>query len=127
MPWGFWYDHVKTYWQEREQRNILYMFYEDMKENPRREVERIMRYLDLSLYDDVISRIVELTSFKQMKETPMANYSSVPVFDQSISTYMRKGQVSDWQNHFTSEQSAEFDEDYKKKMNHVYIPFKTQL
>ncbi|XP_023265869.1 sulfotransferase 1C1-like, partial [Seriola lalandi dorsalis] len=91
--WGSWYDHVKGYWVEREKRNILYLFYEDMKENPRREVERIMRYLDLSVSDEVINRIVELTSFKNMKENPMANYSCIPtpVFDQSISPFMRKG------------------------------------
>lgn len=52
-----------------------------------------MRYLDLSVSDEVISRIVELTSFKNMKENPMANYTCVPapVFDQSISPFMRKG------------------------------------
>lgn len=62
-------------------------------QNPRREVERIMRYLDLSVSDEVISRILELTSFKKMKENPMTNYSCVPppVFDQSISPFMRKG------------------------------------
>ncbi|XP_042364220.1 sulfotransferase family cytosolic 1B member 1-like [Plectropomus leopardus] len=93
LAWGSWYDHVKGYWMEREKKNILYLFYEDMKENPRREVERIMRYLDLSVSDEVISRIVELTSFKSMKENKMANYSWKPatVFDQSISPFMRKG------------------------------------
>ena len=123
VGWGSWYDHVKGYWKEREKKNILYLFYEDMKEvhmdditnsilythkahsmyiltiiymlpqNPRREVERIARYLDISVSDEVISRIVELTSFKNMKENPMANYSSMPssVFDQSISPFMRKG------------------------------------
>lgn len=128
VSWGSWYDHVKDYWEEREKRNILYLFYEDMKEvwrtffsffityglsigtqyqstlytllpspllpqNPRREVERIMRYLDLSVSDEVISQIVELTSFKKMKENPMANYTFIPapVFDQSISPFMRKG------------------------------------
>lgn len=52
-----------------------------------------MKYLDLSLSDDVIDQIVELTSFKSMKENPMANYSCVPkpVFDESISPFMRKG------------------------------------
>ncbi|XP_010892614.1 sulfotransferase 1C2 isoform X2 [Esox lucius] len=58
LPWGSWYDHVKRYWLEREKRNILYLFYEDLKENPHREVKRIMQYLDLSLSDDVISHIV---------------------------------------------------------------------
>lgn len=62
-------------------------------QHPRREVERIMRYLDLSLSDDVINHIVELTSFKTMKENPMANYAFYPkhIFDQSVSPFMRKG------------------------------------
>lgn len=129
LAWGSWYDHVKGYWKEKENRNILYLFYEDLKENPRREVERIMKYLDLSVSDEVISKIVELTSFKNMKENPMANYSCVPssVFDQSISPFMRKGEVGDWTNHFTPEQVKVFDEDYEKQMKEVNIPFKTIL
>uniref|UniRef100_A0A3P9C8J7 Sulfotransferase n=1 Tax=Maylandia zebra TaxID=106582 RepID=A0A3P9C8J7_9CICH len=113
----------------REKRNILYLFYEDMKENPRREVERIMKYLDLSVSDEVVSQIVELTSFKNMKENPMANYSCVPslVFDKSISPFMRKGEVGDWKNHFTAEQSKLFDEDYEKQMKDVDIPFRTLI
>ncbi|XP_061665772.1 sulfotransferase 1B1-like isoform X1 [Syngnathoides biaculeatus] len=129
VPWGSWYDHVKGYWEERDKRNILYIFYEDMKENPRREVERIMRYLDLSLSDDIITRIVELTSFTAMKENPMANYTCIPksVFDQSISAFMRKGEVGDWKNHFTPEQSAEFDADYERQMKQADIPFRTEF
>nr|XP_057918361.1 sulfotransferase 1 family member D1-like isoform X2 [Doryrhamphus excisus] len=129
LAWGSWYDHVKGYWEEREKRNILYLFYEDMKENPRREVERIMKYLDLSFSDDIISRIVELTSFKSMKENPMANYTfmSKTIFDLSLYTFMRKGEVGDWKNHFTPQQAKEFDEDYEKKMKNVNIPFRTQL
>lgn len=63
--------------------------------NPRREVERIMRYLDVSVSDEVISKIVELTSFEKMKDNPMANYSCIPapVFDHSKSPFMRKGVV----------------------------------
>ncbi|XP_029933669.1 sulfotransferase 1C2 [Myripristis murdjan] len=129
LAWGSWYDHVKGFWEEREKRNILYLFYEDMKENPRREVERIMQYLDLSLSDDVISRIVELTSFKSMKENPMANYTFIPkpVFDHSISPFMRKGEVGDWTNHFTPGQSKMFDEDYEKQMKDANIPFRTLI
>ncbi|KAL7408216.1 hypothetical protein ABVT39_019965 [Epinephelus coioides] len=37
-------------------------FWENKCKNPRHEVERVMRYLDLSISDEVISRIVELTS-----------------------------------------------------------------
>ncbi|XP_049916564.1 sulfotransferase 1 family member D1-like isoform X1 [Epinephelus moara] len=129
LSWGSWYDHVKGYWMEREKKNILYLFYEDMKENPRCEVERIMRYLDLSVSDEVISRIVELTSFKNMKENPMTNYSCMPthVFDQSVSPFMRKGEVGDWRNHFTLDQLKTFEEDYEKQMKEVNIPFRSLI
>lgn len=32
VSWGSWYDHVKGYWVEKEKKNILYLFYEDMKD-----------------------------------------------------------------------------------------------
>ncbi|XP_026803620.3 sulfotransferase 1C1 [Pangasianodon hypophthalmus] len=129
LGWGSWYDHVKGYWKEREKKNILYLFYEDMKENPRREIVRIMRYLDLSLSDDIIDKIVELTSFKVLKDNPMANYSFIPeaVFDHSISNFMRKGEVGDWTNYFTPAQSQMFDEDYARQMADVDIPFRTSI
>lgn len=129
LAWGSWYDHVKCYWLEREKRNILYLFYEDMKENPRREVERIMRYLDISVSDEVISKIVEITSFKNMKENPMTNYTCIPksVFDSSVSPFMRKGEVGDWKNHFTSHQLRIFEEDYEKQMKEVNIPFRSLI
>lgn len=54
-----------------------------------------MTYLDVSVSDDVISKIVNLTSFEKMKDNPMANYSCIPApfFDYSKSSFMRKGGV----------------------------------
>ncbi|KAJ8414180.1 hypothetical protein AAFF_G00050500 [Aldrovandia affinis] len=129
LGWGSWYDHVKGYWEEKEKRNILYLFYEDMKENPRREVERIIEYLDLSVPEDVIAHVVQLTSFKVMKENPMANYTFIPkgVFDHSVSPFMRKGEVGDWVNHFSTVQSDLFDEDYEQQMKMANIPFRTNI
>ncbi|XP_062859327.1 sulfotransferase 1C1-like [Trichomycterus rosablanca] len=129
LPWGSWYDHVKGYWREKENRNILYLFFEDIKENPRREILRIMHYLDLSLPDDIINKIVQLTSFEVMKDNPMVNYTFIPntVFDSSISPFMRKGEVGDWIIHFTPAQSKMFDEDYTRQMADVDIPFRTSI
>ncbi|XP_056626809.1 sulfotransferase 1C2 [Triplophysa dalaica] len=129
LSWGSWYDHVKGYWKERKEMNILYIFYEDMKENPHKEIERIMRYMELSVPDDVIERIAQLTSFNVMKDNPMANYSYIPkpVFDQSISVFMRKGEVGDWVHHFTPDQSQVFEKDYAKQMKDVNIPFRFNI
>ncbi|XP_077440760.1 sulfotransferase 1A1-like isoform X2 [Vanacampus margaritifer] len=79
-----------------------------MKENPWREVTRILKYLDLYLSDDIISRNVDQTTFKNMRENPMTNYTFVPkeIFNTSISSFMRKGEVGDWKNNFTSDQGV---------------------
>lgn len=72
---------------------VSMFFFFPLTKNPLREIKRIMHYLDLSVSEDVIERIVQLTSFQVMKDNPMANYSFIPkpVFDQSISAFMRKG------------------------------------
>ncbi|KAK6467648.1 sulfotransferase 1A1-like, partial [Huso huso] len=129
VSWGSWYDHVKGYWEEREKRGILYLFYEEMKQNPRQEVVRIMRYLGRSLPDDIIDKIVELTSFKSMKSNPMANYTFFPdyIFDHKVSPFMRKGEVGDWQNHFSEEERGIFDAHYAEQMRGSEIPFKTVI
>lgn len=37
------------------------------------------------------------------------------------------GEVGDWKNHFTPEQSKMFDEDYQKQMKDVNIPFRALI
>ncbi|XP_028663774.2 sulfotransferase 1C1-like [Erpetoichthys calabaricus] len=126
VPFGSWYDHVKGFWEEKNKRNVLYLFYEDLKENLRNEVIKIVKFMDRSLSEDIINRIVELTTFSNMKDNPMANYTTIPdsVFDYSKSTFMRKGQVGDWKNHFSAEEAALFDKHYEEKMADCNIPFR---
>ncbi|MFT7802230.1 sulfotransferase 1C4-like [Arapaima gigas] len=129
LPWGSWYDHVKGYWKEKEKKNMLYLFFEDMKEDPRREVLRIAGFLGRHVPVDTIDNIVQLTTFAAMKNNPMANYSTVPdsIFDRKASEFLRKGEVGDWQNHFSSQQSAVFDEHYRRVIADTPVPFRFLL
>uniref|UniRef100_A0A8C3VVA2 Sulfotransferase n=1 Tax=Catagonus wagneri TaxID=51154 RepID=A0A8C3VVA2_9CETA len=122
--WGSWYDHVKGWWDAKDRHRILYLFYEDMKENPKREIQKLAEFLGKSLDDEVLDKIIHHTSFEVMKQNPMANFSSVPakIMNHSISPFMRKG--GDWENHFTVAQNERFDQDYRERMADTTLTFR---
>lgn len=167
MLWGLWHDHVKGWWEAKDEHRILYLFYEDMKEvsgcfmfvllhycqprsqealappshvllrpdlifpilvrvtnthlklppscslylilfslpdsvsystslspqNPKQEIQKVVRFLEKDLKKEVLDKIVEHTSFEKMKSNPMANYTKEfeGIMNHSISPFMRKG------------------------------------
>ncbi|KAM8939220.1 sulfotransferase 1B1-like [Pelodytes ibericus] len=129
VSYGSWHDHVIGWWEKRHEHQILYLFYEDLKENPKREILKILHFLEREMSDEIVDKIVHHTSFQEMKNNDMVNYKSIPeeLMDQSTSSFMRKGVAGDWKNHFTVAQNEAFDENYKIKMSGTDLHFKTEI
>ncbi|PNJ04638.1 SULT1C2 isoform 1 [Pongo abelii] len=129
VVWGSWFDHVKGWWEMKDRHQILFLFYEDIKRDPKHEIRKVMQFMGKNVDETVLDKIVQETSFEKMKENPMTNRSTVSksIMDQSISSFMRKGTVGDWKNHFTVAQNERFDEIYRKKMEGTAINFCMEL
>lgn len=129
VAFGSWYDHVKGWWEKKKDFPILYLFYEDMKEDPKREIQKLLKFLDKNLPEETVNKILYHTSFDVMKDNPCANYSTVPTFDMdhSVSSFMRKGISGDWKYHFTVAQYEKFEEDYEKKMRGSTVRFRSEI
>ncbi|KAL8165906.1 UNVERIFIED_CONTAM: Sulfotransferase cytosolic 1B member 1 [Gekko kuhli] len=129
VAFGSWYDHVSSWWEKRSAQPMLYLFYEDMKEDLKHEIKKVVHFLGKDLPDSVVEKIVCNTSFDTMKDNPATNYRMAPaaVMDQSVSPFMRKGIAGDWKNYFTVAQNEKFDEDYKRKMANTTLQFRTEI
>ena len=124
IPFGSWFDHVLEWWEHKDAENILFLKYEDMKKDLRGTVEAIAKFIGYDLSQDVISSIVTDSTFDNMQKNPTANYSwwddrRTPEFV----PFLRKGMVGDWRNHFTPQQSEEFDALYSKRMKGSGLDF----
>ncbi|XP_052337905.1 cytosolic sulfotransferase 3-like isoform X1 [Oncorhynchus keta] len=92
MVFGSWYDHVTGWWERKQTHSKLhYVFYEDMVEDMRRELDRLCSFLGLSPSAEEKERVREGVQFDNMKKNSMANYSTLPIMDIKISPFMRKG------------------------------------
>ncbi|NXK61880.1 ST1B1 Sulfotransferase, partial [Sylvietta virens] len=129
VAYGSWYNHVKGYWQRRKDHPILYLFYEDLKEDLRREVAKVAQFLGQKLSEATLDTITRHTSFEAMRDNPATNYTKVPsdLMDHSVSPFMRKGTTGDWKNYFTVAQNERFDQDYAQKMSGTDLCFRTQI
>uniref|UniRef100_A0A8C9PK68 Sulfotransferase n=1 Tax=Spermophilus dauricus TaxID=99837 RepID=A0A8C9PK68_SPEDA len=129
VSYGSWYQHVQEWWELSRTHPVLYLFYEDLKENPKREIRKILEFLGRSLSEEMVDHIVQHTSFKEMKKNPMTNYTTIPteIMDHSISAFMRKGVTGDWKSIFTVAQNERFDAHYAEKMAGCKFNFCWQL
>ncbi|XP_035766023.1 cytosolic sulfotransferase 3-like [Neolamprologus brichardi] len=89
---GSWYDHVNSWWEKKQSySNLHYMFYEDLIEDCGQEIDRLCSFLGISASAEEKERVITSVAFDSMKQNKMTNYSTVPVMNQEVSPFMRKG------------------------------------
>ena len=123
---GSWFEHVLEWWKHKDDPNVLFLKYEDMKKDHPGAVRAIAEFIGCDLKPDVVNKIVKESTIDRMKANPNTNFSWVsPTMYaiKEINPFVRKGIVGDWKNHFTAEQSAKFDAVYQEKMKGTGLNF----
>ncbi len=108
--YGSYVDHLLSWWPHRNDKNVLFLKYEDMKKNLKHSITQIASFIGKELPDDMISEISDSASFEKMKKDSTTNYSWDKVHDKDGEPmFLRKGIVGDWKNFLSAEQSAKMD------------------
>ncbi|KAL7050185.1 hypothetical protein ACKWTF_003979 [Chironomus riparius] len=70
-------DHVVDFWKIRDEPNIFFLFYEDMKRNLKQEVKKAMKFLGKIYSEDEIDKLCKHLSFESMKNNPSCNFEDL--------------------------------------------------
>jgi len=123
VGFGPYFDHILHWWQasQKDQR-ILFMKYEDMKHNHAGTVARLASFLDLHVDSQLIETVVSLSSFQSMTSKENTNFDWIPQ-RADVPKHFRKGEIGDWRNHFSAEQSQQMDDVVMKKLKDSGLQF----
>ncbi|XP_044181976.1 sulfotransferase 1E1-like [Acropora millepora] len=121
VPYSKWNDHVLSWWKHREDPNVLFLKYEDMQKDLPSHVRRIADFLQKPLSDEIIDRIAEQCTFKEMMRYPKT--FKIIEGDDEIGLILRKGVVGDWKNYFTPEMNERFEKEVLAKLKGTGLEF----
>ncbi|XP_070495916.1 luciferin sulfotransferase-like [Chironomus tepperi] len=119
-------DHILDFWKIREQPNILFLFFEDMKRNLDQEVKKAMKFLGKSYSQEEIDKLCKHLSFESIRDNKMINKSEEvknvkesfgEKYDENEYSFIRKGQVGGYKDEMTAEENEMIDEYVKQATN----------
>jgi len=121
VPYGAWYDYELAIEQaEKDYPGMIYTcYYEEMKKNPVKEIEKLAEFLEVECTDKTVEDIAKATSFENMQKNK-TDISAI-VFGKGF--IYRKGEIGDWKNHFTVSQNERFDAQFNERMKNSNYKF----
>ena len=111
VEFGDYFDHILGWWAHRDDDNVLFIKFEDLKRDPVTTITQIATFMGYShLSQEVMKDIAEKTAFDKMQSNDTVNYSwSSSRRDSQAPPFMRKGAIGDWKTQFSAEDIQRLD------------------
>lgn len=112
VPIGNIFNHYLQYWEKRDEDNLLFLTYEDVKADVRGTMQKIAEFMDKSLTEKDYNALSDFLSVEKMRENKGCNFEPIvgkKNYEKNGTRFVRKGIVGDWKNHMTEEICLKFD------------------
>ncbi|EFX82193.1 hypothetical protein DAPPUDRAFT_195649 [Daphnia pulex] len=129
LMWTPYFDTVLDAWANRNHPNMLFLFFEDMKKDIRKEIRKMCSFLNKRLTDEQIERLVEhvkVDNFAKNKSVNLTMEIESGLINEGHS-FVRKGKTGDWKNHFSTELNRRIDEWIETNLAGSDLKFVTEL
>jgi aryl sulfotransferase len=115
-PPGVWFEHLNTFWAHRDEPNVLFVHFDDLKNDLDGEMRRIATFLGLEIDATRWPRLVERCTFASMKERSGEIGDFDRLFIGGADTFLYKGTNGRWRDVLTPEEVAAFDEAARQRL-----------
>lgn len=105
---GGYFEMLLSGWKRKDHPNLLFFWYEEMKQDQKFWMLQIMKHIGYQLKEDKIQELGEALKFDNYKKISSMN-KMTDRFNENRGEFTRKGIVGDWVNHFTKEMSEDWD------------------
>ncbi|KAK2575934.1 hypothetical protein KPH14_007296 [Odynerus spinipes] len=131
VPMGSFWNHVLPFWNAREQENILFLKYEDMKKDQHEVIRKTAKFLNKTITDEQVIELSEHLQFSKMAANPAVNLEHLlkaknPDDSDPNLKFIRKGKVGDWQNYMSAKVSEAFDDWTEKHLKGTDLKLDTK-
>jgi hypothetical protein len=112
-----WFNHSKSWMENKKGLTILYIRYEDLIKNKRKEIERIIEFFDLNCTEMAIKRAIQFSGFDHMKKNE-SKFGDQPVEkkEKVFTEFIRSGKSGEGKSMFSDEQAKTFNKLYNEKV-----------
>lgn len=119
--YGKYFNHLLDAWKRRDNKNLKFLWYEDMKADLPAVIDDICGFLGYSLTPEKKAVLVDHLAFENFKKNSAVNMEppkgSVPEEARKDFSFIRKGQVGDYKNFFTPEKVEEWNNWIKENVS----------
>ncbi|XP_046383783.1 luciferin sulfotransferase-like [Ischnura elegans] len=114
------WDNLLSYWEHKDDSNVLFLTYEEMKKDLPSVVGKVCKFLDKKMpSDEDLKALCNHLSFDSMKANDAVNYECLVEKKRSSTDqhFMRKGKVNAWKEEMSPEDVKRFDDWIEKNLN----------
>ena len=124
LPWGDYFENNKEWYQfNKDRENSLVLTYEEMQKDKRASVIKIAKFIGHEISDETANVIVEKTSVKEIRKKYQVLQAKKKYWNSERCDFVRKGEVGDWVNYFSKEQSDYIDAKCKEYLEPLGLHF----
>jgi aryl sulfotransferase len=98
-----------TYWRERTRPNLLFVHYNDLKQDLAGEMRRISDFLEIDTPEALMPQLVEAARFESMKKDGDALFPRLKqAFDRGADRFINQGRSGRWREYLRPEEAARY-------------------